>query len=550
MSRDTVKLLRKTPIFSFLDPNSLTKISELFKEETYTSGHVFYRDDAVNDILYIIKQGAVKIVKIGKSGEGKLSFILRREGDFFGETALIEETSPLETAQAIKNTKVIQLSRSDFLTIVSSYPFVAFQIMKALTSRLRLSYLGLIEELGEKDEELEKAWAEPKSSTDVEGKGIQPKEEEVSFSDEVISAFPFSIVATREDGTIFIFNHSAEKEYGYSSEEVLGKGINLLRGEPNLLNLDELIKRSLEDKGVWNGEIIAKRKSGERFVSETTVLKIADPKNTRPIILLWVGRDITPEHGLAREESEKDRWFNTAEKMREVGLEFSDLAQILSENLDLLTYKTKVSDFSESETLIRAMKDALDGLNGIILRFTSYPPPESAKESTNLALFIEKELLFLRRQKRLEGIEFITKYDKNLPLIDINQGQMRRMLTDLLDNAAFALSSVSDREKTVTIEVSYLAKDGDIEIQILDTGIGISEDDLPKIFKEHFTTKDKRFGLGLFSVKRAVESYGGTIEAQSVEGAYTLLTIRFPAKKQTSIQEEKTSLETISSLRY
>jgi two-component system sensor kinase FixL len=549
MSRDTVKLLRRTPIFSFLDPNSLTKISELFREETYTSGHVFFRDDAVNDILYIIKQGAVKIVKTGKSGEGKLSFILRREGDFFGETALIEETSPLETAQAIKNTKVLQLSRSDFLTIVSSYPFVAFQIMKALTSRLRQSYLGLIEELGEKDEQLEKACVEPKFSTDVEGKGIQPKEEGISFSDEVISAFPFSIVATRKDGTIFIFNQSAEKEYGYSSEEALGKGINLLRGEPNLLNFDQLIKRSLEDKGVWRGEIIAKRKNGERFVSETAVHKIAGPKSTGTAIL-WVGRDITPERGLAREASEKDRWFNIAEKIREVVLEFSDLAQILSENLDLLTRKAKMSDFSQSETGIKAMKDALDDLKGIILRFTSYPPPESDKEPTDPANFIEKELLFLRRQKRFEGIEFITKYDRNLPLIDIDQHQMRRLLTDLLDNATFALRSVSDREKTITIEVRYLAKDEEIEIQILDTGIGISEDDLPKIFKEHFTTKDKGFGLGLFSVKRAVESYGGTIEVQSVEGAYTLFTIRFPAKKQASIQEEKTSLEMISSLRH
>jgi PAS domain S-box-containing protein len=549
MSRDTVKLLRKTPIFSFLDPNNLTKISELFREQTYTSGHVFFRDDTVNDVLYIIKQGAVKIVKTGKSGEGKLSFVLRREGDFFGETALIEETSPLETAQAIKNTKILQLSRSDFLTIVSSHPFVAFQIMKALTSRLRQSYLGLIEELGEKDEQLEKACVDPKSSIDAKWKGIQHKEEGVSFSDEMISAFPFSIVATREDGTIFIFNQSAEKEYGYSCEETLGKGMDLLRGEPNLLNLDELIKQSLEDKGVWRGEIIAKRKNGELFVSETTAHKIADPKNNSPTIL-WVGRDITLERGLAREASEKDRWFNTAEKIREVALEFNDLVQILSENLDLLTHKAKVSDFSQSETRIKAMKDTLDDLKEVILRFTSYPPPESVKEPTDLADFIEKELLFLRRQKRFEGIEFITKYDGKLPIIDIDQRQMRRLLTDLLGNAAFALSSVSDREKAITLEVRYLAKDEEIEIQILDTGIGISEDDLPKIFKRHFTTKDKGFGFGLFSVKRAVESYSGTIEVQSAEGAYTLFTIRFPAKKQASIQEEKPSLGMVPSIQY
>lgn len=539
MSRNIAKLLRKTSIFSFLDPNSLIKISEFFKEETYTSGHIFFRDDTVNDILYIIKHGAVKITKTGKSGEGKLSLTLRREGDFFGETALIEETSPLEMAQATKKTKVLQLSRSDFLTIVSSYPFVAFQIMKALTSRLRQSYLGLIEDLGEKDEQLKKAQLE--SSEGVQLKEIQPPEEQVSFSDEIISASPFSTIATKEDGTIFIFNKTAEKEYGYSSEEVVGKGIDLLKGEGNLSNLDELIKQTLKDKGVWKGEIIAKRKNGERFMSEATIYTINDSKTNKPVIL-WVGRDITLECGLTREASEKENLLNTEERIRELALKFNDEVQLLSENLDLLTHEAKQSNLPQSQARIKAMKDALENLKGILFPLASFPSLKSVKEPLDLANFIEKELLFLRLQKRFMGINFITKYDDKLPLIDFDPQQMRQLLTDLLDNAAFALSSVSDQEKTITIEVRYLARDEEIEIQVLDNGIGISEDDLPKVFKEHFTTKGKGFGFGLFSAKRAVESHGGTIEVQSAEGAYTLFTIRFPAKMEVSIQKDKPSL--------
>jgi PAS domain S-box-containing protein len=537
MSRNIAKLLRKTSIFSFLDPTYLNRISEFFKEQTYDSEHVFFRDDAVNDILYIIKQGAVKIIKTGRGGEGKLSLTLRREGDFFGETALIEETSGLETAQAVKKTVVLQLSRSNFLSIVSSYPFVAFQIMKALTSRLRQSYLGLIEDLGEKDEELKKAYLE--SSEGVQSEEIQQPEEQVSFSDEIISASPFSTIATKEDGTIFIFNKTAEKEYGYSSEEVMGKGIDLLKGEGNLSNLDELIKQTLKDKGVWKGEIIAKRKNGERFVSETTIYTIA--KSTKPL-MVWVGRDITLERGLTGESSEKENLLNTEERIRELALKFNDEVQLLSENLDLLTHEAKQSNLPQSQARIKAMKDALENLKGILFPLASFPSLKSVKEPLDLANFIEKELLFLKLQKRFMGINFITKYDDKLPLIDFDPQQMRQLLTDLLDNAAFALSSVSDQEKTITIEVRYLARDEEIEIQVLDNGIGISEDDLPKVFKEHFTTKGKGFGFGLFSVKRAVESHGGTIEVQSVEGAYTLFTIRFPSKKEVSIPKKDSFL--------
>jgi PAS domain S-box-containing protein len=412
--------------------------------------------------------------------------------------------------------------------------------MKALTSRLRQSYLGLIEDLGEKDEELKKAYLE--SSEGVQSEEIQQPEEQVSFSDEIISASPFSTIATKEDGTIFIFNKTAEKEYGYSSEEVMGKGIDLLKGEGNLSNLDELIKQTLKDKGVWKGEIIAKRKNGERFVSETTIYTIA--KSTKPL-MVWVGRDITLERGLTGESSEKENLLNTEERIRELALKFNDEVQLLSENLDLLTHEAKQSNLPQSQAQIKVVKDALENLKGIIFPLASFPSAvrgihrRSVKEPVDLANFIEKELLFLRPQKKFEGIEFITKYDDKLPFIDVDPAQIRQLLADLLNNAAFALSSVSDREKTITIEVRYLARDEEIEIQVLDNGIGLSEDDLPKVFKEHFTTKGKGFGFGLFSVKRAVESHGGTIEVQSVEGAYTLFTIRFPSKKEVSIPQKR-----------
>jgi len=540
MSRRIVKLLRKTSIFSFLDPSSLNKISEFFKEETYASGHVFFRDDAVNDILYIIKQGAVKTIKTGRSGEGKLSLVLRREGDFFGETALIEETSPLETAQAVKKTNVLQLSRSNFLTIVSNYPFIAFQIMKALTSRLRQSYLGLIEELGEKDEQLEEACAELKSSSGAPTKEIQYPEE-TSFSDEIISASPFSVVGTKEDDTIFIFNRAAEKEYGYTSEEVLGKNADLLRGEVNPSNLDELIRSKLKDKGVWKGEIMEKRKNGERFLSEITVYTVDEPKNNKPLTL-WMGKDVTLKRSLDREASNKEKALNTGEKIREIASKFNDQVRLLSENLDLLTSEAKQLNLPQSEARIETMKDAVDKLKGTLLPLTSFPLPESTKQPTDLANLIEKELLLLKQQKRFAGIEFITKYDDKLPPIDVDHQEMRQLLIDLLDNAAFALNLISDREKAITIEVRYLARDEEVEIQILDNGMGISEDDLPKVFKEPFTTKDKGLGFGLFSVKRTVENQGGAIEVQSVEGAYTLFTIRLPAKKQVSSQKETPSL--------
>lgn len=157
MSAEMIKLLRKTPIFSTFDSSSLKKISGFFKERSYPSDEVFFQEGTLGDTLYIIKEGAIKITQTAKDGEEETSRALRREGDIFGESGFLDESPRPATAQATKTTKVLQLSRSDFLTILNNHPLIAYQIIKVLSLRLKQSDLRVIEELKEKNEQLQQA---------------------------------------------------------------------------------------------------------------------------------------------------------------------------------------------------------------------------------------------------------------------------------------------------------------------------------------------------------------------------------------------------------
>jgi signal transduction histidine kinase len=99
------------------------------------------------------------------------------------------------------------------------------------------------------------------------------------------------------------------------------------------------------------------------------------------------------------------------------------------------------------------------------------------------------------------------------------------MISNLLLNACEAIASLGK----ITVETGY-SDDGSIEISIADTGKGIAEEDLPKIFDSFFTTKQAGTGLGLSIVESIAKAYGGTVAVKSQVGVGSRFTVRLPTR--------------------
>jgi two-component system NtrC family sensor kinase len=116
------------------------------------------------------------------------------------------------------------------------------------------------------------------------------------------------------------------------------------------------------------------------------------------------------------------------------------------------------------------------------------------------------------------GIRLLKTFSPNLPKIWGDANQLEQVFLNLISNAKDAMER-SDRKRELTITTSLLHHNGwnDIEILVRDTGTGIPQDDVEKIFEPFFSTKEvgKGTGLGLSICYGIIEAHGGRIEVES-----------------------------------
>ncbi len=126
-------------------------------------------------------------------------------------------------------------------------------------------------------------------------------------------------------------------------------------------------------------------------------------------------------------------------------------------------------------------------------------------------------------------IEKLTELSDNLPHILGNPIQIKQIIDNLVKNAMDAMENSPVKRLTTETYV----EDSSVIIRISDTGEGISEEDLTKIFSPDFTTKPigKGTGLGLASVKTMVEAYSGDIRAESEKGKGATFIVRIPINR-------------------
>lgn len=126
------------PIFNHLDDNQKDEILGLINSLKVKKGEMIYCAGELSDSLYIVSSGKVKIYRLSESGKEQLVRILRA-GDFTGELALFSETIHEAYAEAMLDTWMCTIRRSDLQELLIKYPSISLKLLNEFSNRLEVS---------------------------------------------------------------------------------------------------------------------------------------------------------------------------------------------------------------------------------------------------------------------------------------------------------------------------------------------------------------------------------------------------------------------------
>ena len=170
--------------------------------------------------------------------------------------------------------------------------------------------------------------------------------------------------------------------------------------------------------------------------------------------------------------------------------------------------------------------DRLTEITETYLRFTRLPRPKLERE--DLGGLVASVVAMGRGEIVQEGITLDVDIAPELPELPADEAQLRQALINLVRNAREALASAPT--KRLGISVANDRASGCLLVRVSDSGAGIDQHDLGKIFDPFFSTKAQGTGLGLALVQQIVVDHGGRIDVESVPGRGTTFTLAFPIR--------------------
>ena len=186
----------------------------------------------------------------------------------------------------------------------------------------------------------------------------------------------------------------------------------------------------------------------------------------------------------------------------------------------------------EINTLMQATASGLDQISEMVMNLKNFSRLDRKKiDNVNVNESLDSALMIAKNQIKTKAD--VVKHYGDIPAIRCMPSQLNQVFLNLLVNAGQAIEDYG------TITVSTAQRGGFVEISVEDTGKGIPEDALPKIFDPFYTTKDvgQGTGLGLSIVYKIVEQHGGVINVDSKPGQGTRFTIALPIEETAELRD-------------
>lgn len=352
-----------------------------------------------------------------------------------------------------------------------------------------------------------------------------------AFSERVIASINSGLVTTDLKHYIISFNRAAEEITGYQATEVLGQHLSTL-----IPSINDLIKSRPEAAQPGHHlsrlNICCRTKDGRNIEVGLSVSPLtATTGEITGFVLPF--QDLTEVLELEREVRRQDRLAALgrvaaaiAHEIRNPLASMRGAVQVLGSEIALNEDQTQLMNIVLRES---------DRLDRIITDFLMYARPRRPEpESVDLNDLLEETLTLLRFSPEIneEKHHLVARPHSEPALIEADAGQLRQVFWNLSRNAISAMPDGG----TLTIAISPVSSGTDaqpelMEVTFSDTGVGMTSEQIERVFEPFNSSTSGGTGLGMSIVYQIINEHQGRISIKSAEGQGTAITLRLLATK-------------------
>jgi len=353
---------------------------------------------------------------------------------------------------------------------------------------------------------------------------IEERERRRKLMEAILENIPTGVISLNSSGEVSRVNSAVTAILGEYAREA--HSLTELLGEDAARSVLHLMRRSLRMGGASREIEIA---TSGRLVRAAVTVSSLGPRKSNPGFVIVID-DLTDllraQKAAAWQEVAQRIAHEIKNPLTPIQLSAQRLLRYL-ERRNLRKPDHVSSDLeklvAECAGLIEREVHTLESLVDAFSQFARFPTARLAREDVNSIVSSALDLF----HGRLENIVVRTELAEALPAVRADRELLRRVVANLIDNAAESMEGSSIRRLRVATRAE--AEGDAVEIIISDSGHGISPEDKERLFLPHFSTKERGTGLGLAIASRIIAEHNGTIRAEDNLPTGTTFVIRFPA---------------------
>lgn len=341
-------------------------------------------------------------------------------------------------------------------------------------------------------------------------------------AENIIAIMPDSLVLIDPEGKIVAINQSLTQVLGYGEDEVVGNSPDMLFNEKGLTS--KIFEKTSKNVKLKNFETKFKAKSGKEI---EVIISASMIRNNQDKIsgIVAVVHDVTEKKQMEKRVLKYEKSAVLGQAATMVGHDLRNPLQAIQNANYVIQVQLKKLDktnliLENSLKMSQIIDDSIEYANNIVLDLKDFSSERKAKSSkVNINELMEDSLVFCNIPKNVEIIKELTE----VLITEVDKSMIKRVFVNIISNGVQAMPDGG------TLKISTKKTNDFVEVCFKDTGSGISEENMKKLFSPFFTTKAQGMGMGLAICKKFVESNGGCINVESQETIGSAFTVRIPS---------------------